>query len=186
EGGGPVPAAHTRTGLERAIHEKGAADPVVDQVAIRKPDVGLEALDAGLAEPRPERWDIPREIDLHPEHRLTREGEQRSLTHAAVGRHPVESVAVAGADEEVRGEPVVHDERGLAGLQDGVEMHLRPAVGHAVGGSEYEPSGQARTSWPPSAGPAPASARRRPAPTDCSRPPGRPAPAPGRWPGDSG
>ena len=176
----PVDAADAGAALERPVDAERAADPVVDQVAIREAHVGLEALDAGLREPRPHRGDVARQVDLDPEHGLAREGQERGLGHAGGGSHPVERVPVGGPDEEVGREAVVHDQRGLAALEDGVEVHLRPAVGDAVGRSQQERSGQTWTSRRLSAGRAPASARRRPGPAGRPRPRGRRAPGPGR------
>jgi hypothetical protein len=178
----PVDATHAGAALEGAVDREGAADPLVDQEAVREAHVGLEALDARLGEPRPERRDVAGQADLDPEHGLRREREERGLGHARRRSHLSDRVPVRRADEEVGREAVVHDQRRLAVFEDRVEMHLRPAVDDAVARGEQERSGQTWTSRQLSAGRSPPSARRRPGRGDRSRQGAPSGPVPGRPP----
>jgi hypothetical protein len=128
-----VDAADTRPLLERAVDAERPAEAAVDQVAVGEAEVGLEALDALLAEPPPDGRHVAREVDLDARHRLA--GECREV----LGRHPrarrgaTHRRDVAGADEEVGLRPAIYDERWFAGLQDRVEVHLGDAGYDPVG-----------------------------------------------------
>jgi hypothetical protein len=182
----PVDATNAGPPLELPVYGERAANAVVDQVAVREANISFEALHARLGQPSPERWNIARQIDLDAQDEFAGEREQRGLGHAGHGSDTAKRVPVRGPDEEVRREAVVDHDRGLAVLQHGVEVHLRPPVGDAVGRGEQERARQARTSRPLSAGRAPASARRGPAPEDRPRQRARRGREPGPPPVGSG
>jgi hypothetical protein len=134
----PVDAPDARAPLEVSLHGERRADPAVDQEAVGEAHVGLEGLDPCRGEPGPERGNVAGNVDLDPEDGLAPERQQRGLGHPSGGGDLAQRVPVGGADVAVGSEPVVHDEGGLAALEDGVEVHLRPAVGHAVGRGQNE------------------------------------------------
>src|SRR5581483_6503094 len=62
-----------------ALDPEGAADPPVDEVAGGEADVRLEALDARLGEPLPDRRDVAGDLDLDAGDRLPREAPERRV-----------------------------------------------------------------------------------------------------------
>jgi hypothetical protein len=55
-----IDAAHPGLALEGPVHGEGAADAMVDQVAVGEAQIGLERVDAGVAQPVSHRGDVAR------------------------------------------------------------------------------------------------------------------------------
>src|SRR5205823_6100629 len=119
-----VDPAHAGPALPRAVGDEAPANPVVDQVAIREPDVGLEALHPGGVKPGPERRHVSGPVDLDPPHRLARERDEPGRRDTRRRLAPRELVGRDAGDEEVGREPIVDDEGGLTALENGVEVNL--------------------------------------------------------------
>ena len=131
-----VDAADARAALERAVDGEGAADAAVDQVAVGEAEVGLEALDAGVGEAARAAAARRRgSADLDARRPARRRRCARSVgDDARARREPRDHRGgVGGAHEEVGRQAVVDDERGLAALEDGVEVHLGTPGDDAVG-----------------------------------------------------
>ncbi len=138
ERGVPVDAPHARAALEVARDREGPADAVVDQVAVREAEVGLEAVDARLAEAVAHPGHVAGERHLDAHDGLAAEGAERARHEAHGGGEPAHLGLVGGAYEKVRREPVIDDQRRLAVLEHRVEMHLGSPGGDPVGGRQDE------------------------------------------------
>src|SRR5439155_93339 len=107
ERGVPVDATHARAALEVARNREGPADAVVDQVAVRETQVGLEAVDVRLAEAAPHRGHVAGERHLDAHDGLAAERAERARHEAHAWGEPAHLGLVGGAYEKVRREPVL-------------------------------------------------------------------------------
>ena len=138
ERGVPVDAPHARAPLEVALDREGATDTTVDQVAVREAEVGLEAVDARLAEAVAHARHVARERQLDAHDGLAAERAELARHDARAGGEPAHRRLVRGAHKKVRREPFVDDQRRLAALEHRVEVHMRSAGGDPVGGRQDE------------------------------------------------
>ena len=111
---------------------------MVDQVAVREAEVGLEAVDARLAEAVAHARHVARERQLDAHDGLAAERAELARHDARAGGEPAHRRLVRGAHKKVRREPFVDDQRRLAALEHRVEVHMRSAGGDPVGGRQDE------------------------------------------------
>ena len=135
EGRVPVDAADARTAFERSRHRERALQTAVDQIAVGEAEVGLEALDPGVAEASAERRHVGGPCDFHARDPLASERHEVDR-HGA--RTRADTASVGGTHEEVRRLAIIDDEHGLASLEDAVQMHLRTPTDDAVGRGQDE------------------------------------------------
>src|SRR5438309_1321082 len=93
------PPAPARAALEVALHGEGAPDAPVDQVAVREAEVGLEAVDARLAEAVAHPGHVARESHLDAHDGLATERAELARQDAHAGGEPAHLALVGGAYE---------------------------------------------------------------------------------------
>src|SRR3989449_408447 len=111
ERGVPVDAPHAGAALEVALDGEGATDATVDQVAVREAEVGLEAVDARLAETVPHPGHVAGERHLDAHDGLAAQRAERARHEAHAGSEPAHRGLVGGAHEKVRRGPLIYDDR---------------------------------------------------------------------------
>ena len=138
--------AHQAVAAELAarVDAHGGADAVVDQVAVREADVGLEGGVPGGREPLAQARHRRGHVRLDAHERAAGEVAQLRRRGAHV-RLAGERGFAAARREEVRPEAIVLDEEGLARLETPVELHHRRAPAHAIGRMNDESPRHARS-----------------------------------------
>src|SRR5690606_9879308 len=119
----------------RSADRDPGAEVVVDQVAVREAQVGLEGVDARSAEPVAQGGDVARQSDGDAADRLAGEiGEPGRLEGGPGGQRR----AIALADEAVRPQAIVLDEERRAVVEASEELDDRPAGANAMRRLEQE------------------------------------------------
>src|SRR5207249_1659947 len=103
----PVDTTHAWTALELPLDGEGAADAAVDQVAVGEAKVGLEAVDARLAEAVPHPRHVAGQGDLDAHDGLATERPEPARDHPRPGSEAPHRGVVGRAHEEVGNQPVV-------------------------------------------------------------------------------